>query len=99
MDVSAFARDHISQITATTGLVTYAIARKKLTAGGIVAGIFVATIHMIHPWPAFFWLLMLFFLFGTFVTKVGSSLSLPFKPKSSIQPRQEEQTFYVSNRT
>lgn len=70
MDLKTFAQDHISEITATAGLVTYALLRKKLTAGGIFAGIFVATVHMIHPWPAFFWLLILFFLFGTFVTKV-----------------------------
>jgi uncharacterized membrane protein len=70
MDVKAFAQDRIPQITATAGLVTYALTRKKLTTGGIFTGILVAFIHMIHPWPAFFWLLILFFLFGTFVTKV-----------------------------
>ena len=70
MDIRPFAQEHIPQITATAGLVTYALARKKLSTGGIFAGISVATIHMIHPWPAFFWLLILFFLFGTFVTKV-----------------------------
>lgn len=26
---------------------------------------------MLHPWPAFFWLLILFFLFGTLVTRIG----------------------------
>ncbi|KAI7467555.1 hypothetical protein KC364_g7625, partial [Hortaea werneckii] len=30
-----------------------------------------ATIHMLHPYPAFFWLLMLFFLLGTLVTRIG----------------------------
>ncbi|KAK4494115.1 hypothetical protein PRZ48_014413 [Zasmidium cellare] len=44
MDISHFAKTHISQITATIGLVTYASARKKLTPGGILAGIFVAVI-------------------------------------------------------
>ncbi|EME40888.1 hypothetical protein DOTSEDRAFT_74443 [Dothistroma septosporum NZE10] len=71
LDIAAFAKGHISQITAITGLVTFAITKRKLTPGGIVAGILVATIHMIHPWPAFFWLLILFFLFGTMVTKIG----------------------------
>ena len=73
MDLPVFARDHVSQITATIGLVTYASARKKLTFGGILSGILVAGVHMLHPWPAFFWLLMIFFLFGTVVTKVRSS--------------------------
>ncbi|KAK3715013.1 hypothetical protein LTR37_007503 [Vermiconidia calcicola] len=71
MDFKTFAQEHVSQITATAGLVTYAITRKKLTAGGIVAGCFVALVHMIHPWPTVFWLLILFFLLGTVVTKIG----------------------------
>ncbi|KAF2164866.1 hypothetical protein M409DRAFT_24771 [Zasmidium cellare ATCC 36951] len=71
MDLPTFAKTHTSQITATIGLVTYASARKKLTPAGILAGIFVAGVHMVHPWPAFFWLLMVFFLFGTGVTRIG----------------------------
>ncbi|TKA25189.1 hypothetical protein B0A50_05887 [Salinomyces thailandicus] len=71
MDLSTFLRSRAPQITATTGLVTYALLRNKLTPGGILAGITVAFIHMLHPWPAFFWLLMLFFLFGTLVTRIG----------------------------
>ncbi|KAK4574481.1 hypothetical protein LTR86_001322 [Recurvomyces mirabilis] len=59
------------QISATAALVTYATTRKKLTPFGIVAGILVAVIHMIHPWPAFFWLLIIFFALGTGVTRVG----------------------------
>ena len=70
MAFPAFARDHVAQITATVGLVTYALARNKLTPGGIVAGVAVAIIHMAHPWPAFFWLLIAFFVVGTGVTKV-----------------------------
>jgi len=70
MAVQAFAREHVAQITATVGLVTYALARNKLTPGGIVAGVAVAIIHMAHPWPAFFWLLIAFFVVGTGVTKV-----------------------------
>lgn len=73
MSLLGFAQSHASQILATAGLVAYALARKKLTAGGIFAGIFVATIHMIHPWPAFFWLLIIFFLLGTVITKVYQS--------------------------
>ncbi|CAK3930143.1 Transmembrane 19 [Lecanosticta acicola] len=71
MDVSTFARDHVPQITATIGLVTYASTRRKLTLAGILAGILVAGIHMLHPWPAFFWLLIVFFVLGTGVTKIG----------------------------
>ncbi|KAI7680613.1 hypothetical protein KC319_g2064, partial [Hortaea werneckii] len=37
---------------------------------GILTGIASATIHMQHPYPAFFWLLMLFFLLGTAVTRI-----------------------------
>ena len=78
MDMGTFARSHVPQITATAGLVTYALLRNKLTTGGIFAGILVATMHMIHPWPAFFWLLILFFLFGTVVTKVRRSRTYEF---------------------
>ncbi|GIZ41469.1 hypothetical protein CKM354_000477200 [Cercospora kikuchii] len=71
MDIQAFAKEHVTQISATIALVTYATTRKKLTPAGIVSGIIVAIIHMIHPWQAFFWLLMVFFLLGTVVTKIG----------------------------
>lgn len=71
MDFSEFAKAHVAEITATAGLVTYAAAKNKLTPAGIVAGIFVAFIHMAHPWPSFFWLLIFFFFFGTVVTKVS----------------------------
>lgn len=62
--------DHIPQLLATAALVTYATARNKLTPGGIAAGILVAGIHMLHPWPSFFWLLIVFFALGTGITKV-----------------------------
>ncbi|KAK5109005.1 hypothetical protein LTR62_007639 [Meristemomyces frigidus] len=62
------------QITATTALVTYAHTRHKLTPAGILAGILVAGIHMLHPWPAFFWLLIIFFVLGTGVTRVGKKV-------------------------
>ncbi|KAF2217117.1 hypothetical protein CERZMDRAFT_32116 [Cercospora zeae-maydis SCOH1-5] len=71
MDIQTFAKDHVAQISATIALVTYATTRKKLTPAGILSGIIVAIIHMIHPWQAFFWLLMVFFLLGTVVTKIG----------------------------
>lgn len=71
MDLTAFARNHIGQITATIGLVTFALAKNKLTPGGIITAILVATIHMLDPYPVFFWLLVPFFLLGVLVTKIG----------------------------
>lgn len=66
-----FARDHPSQISAIAAVLGYALPRKKLTPGGVAMGILFATVHTLHPWPAYLWLLVLFFLFGTFVTKIG----------------------------
>lgn len=71
MDLSAFAKDHVGQITATIGLVTFALAKNKLTPGGIITAMVVATIHMLDPYPLFFWLLVPFFLLGVLVTKIG----------------------------
>jgi uncharacterized protein (TIGR00297 family) len=71
MDISTFARNHTGQIAATIGLVTFALAKNKLTPGGIVVAVLVAFVHMLDPWPVFFWLLVPFFLLGVLVTKVG----------------------------
>lgn len=71
MDVKTFATDHAGQIAATIGLVTFALAKNKLTPGGIISAIGVATIHMLDPWSVFFWLLVPFFLLGVLVTKIG----------------------------
>ncbi|EME78233.1 uncharacterized protein MYCFIDRAFT_51566 [Pseudocercospora fijiensis CIRAD86] len=73
MSLTIFLRQKAPEITATACLVAYAVLKNKLTPGGVFAGIITAAIHMLHPWPAFFWLLMVFFLFGTFVTKIGHS--------------------------
>lgn len=83
MDLSVFGRQHASQIAATAGLVSYALLRKKLTTGGIFAGILVAFVHMLHPWPAFFWLLILFFLFGTIVTRIGHNAKVQLTQSST----------------
>lgn len=73
MDVAiAFAREHVPEITGTVGLVTYALLRNKLTIPGIFSGILVAGVHMLHPWKAFFWLLIIFFVLGTLVTRVST---------------------------
>ena len=71
MDITTFAQNHTGQIAATIGLVTFALAKNKLTPGGIVVAILVAFVHMLDPWPVFFWLLVPFFLLGVLVTKVG----------------------------
>ncbi|KAM0717211.1 hypothetical protein Q7P37_007063 [Cladosporium fusiforme] len=71
MDLTEFARNHAGQITATIGLVTFALAKNKLTPGGIITAIIVATVHMLDPYPVFFWLLVPFFLLGVLVTKIG----------------------------
>lgn len=71
MNIQAFALAHAGQITAIIGLVTFALVKNKLTPGGIIAAIGVAVIHMLSPWPVFFWLLVPFFLLGVLVTKIG----------------------------
>lgn len=71
MSLNSFARNHAGQIAATIGLVTFALAKNKLTPGGIIVAIVVATIHMLDPYPVFFWLLVPFFLLGVLVTKIG----------------------------
>ncbi|EMC91582.1 hypothetical protein BAUCODRAFT_116381 [Baudoinia panamericana UAMH 10762] len=70
-------------MTATAGLVGYALIRNKLTPGGIIAGIAVAFVHMLHPWPAFFWLLIIFFLLGTLVTRIGHKAKADLTQSSS----------------
>ena len=85
MDPTLFAKQHAPQITAVVALVTYGIARNKFTAGGVIAGVFVSVIHMLHPWPAFFWLLTIFVFLGTLVTKVSRRHGLLRNSKPSIQ--------------
>jgi uncharacterized protein (TIGR00297 family) len=69
--ITDFARTHIPQITGTTLVVSYALRRKKFTPDGVLAGIAVSLIHMIHPWPAFYWLLNVFVVLGVLITKIG----------------------------
>lgn len=57
-------------VPATLALVWRAYSRKSLTPSGIVVATLTAVIHAIHPWSVFFALLIVFFLGGTFVTKV-----------------------------
>lgn len=63
-------------VPATGFLLLRAYRKKSLTPAGLgVAGL-TAVIHAIHPWSCFFTLLGVFFLGGTFVTKVSYSMSL-----------------------
>ncbi|KAL8953141.1 MAG: hypothetical protein Q9222_000962 [Ikaeria aurantiellina] len=57
-------------VPATAALVWRAYSRNSLTPGGIVVAALTAAIHAIHPFSAFFALLVVFFLGGTVVTKV-----------------------------
>ena len=55
---------------AILALVGRAWSRKSLTPLGIVVAALTAVAHAVHPWGVFFWLLVVFFLAGTSVTKV-----------------------------
>ena len=59
-------------IPATLALVYRAYSRNSLTPAGIITAAVTAVIHAIHPWSAFFALLVVFFLGGTAVTKVST---------------------------
>ena len=83
MDLPLFLRTHILQLTAVVGLVTYGLARNKFTPIGVLAGILVSGIHMLHPWSAFFWLLFIFVALGVAVTKVGHAAKAHITQSSS----------------
>ena len=55
-------------------LVHRAWSRKSLTPLGLVAAFLTAVAHAVHPWSAPFFLLVVFYLGGTKVTKVLHSL-------------------------
>ncbi|KAL8712938.1 MAG: hypothetical protein Q9220_002796 [cf. Caloplaca sp. 1 TL-2023] len=57
-------------VPATIALVWRAYSRNSLTTGGIAVAALTAVVHAIHPFSAFFALLVVFFLGGTVVTKV-----------------------------
>lgn len=87
MDPLSFLKVHILQLTAITTLVTYGLARNKFTPGGVIAGISVSIIHMLHPWPAFFWLLTTFVFLGTMVTKVFFPFFVPQLRHATVTDR------------
>lgn len=57
-------------VPATTALVLRAYWKNSLTTTGIIAAGLTAAVHALHPWSVFFSLLCVFFLGGTYVTKV-----------------------------
>lgn len=57
-------------IPVTLAMVYRAGSHKSLTPAGIVAAVFTAAAHALHPWNLPFALLIIFYLIGTRVTKV-----------------------------
>ena len=57
----------------TAALVYRAWTKKSLTPLGIFTAFITAAIHCLHPWSVFFALLTVFFLAGSYVTKVKTS--------------------------
>ncbi|PVI02083.1 UMP1-domain-containing protein [Periconia macrospinosa] len=57
-------------VPAVAALVYRAWSRKSLTPFGIFTAFLTAVVHVIHPWSVFFTLLAVFFLSGSFVTKI-----------------------------
>jgi uncharacterized membrane protein len=62
----------IYAVPATLALVYRAYSHKSLTPGGIIVAALTAAAHAVHPWNMPFVLLVVFFLAGTYVTKVGA---------------------------
>lgn len=60
----------IIAVPATLALVYRAWSRKSLTPVGIVAAALTAVVHALHPCSAPFAFVVVFFLSGTYVTKV-----------------------------
>ncbi|BDD56280.1 hypothetical protein MAP00_001753 [Monascus purpureus] len=60
----------IIAVPAVLGLVYRAHSRKSLTPLGITAAFLTAIAHAVHPWSAPFFLLAVFYLGGTKVTKI-----------------------------
>ncbi|GAB7352487.1 hypothetical protein MBLNU459_g2892t2 [Dothideomycetes sp. NU459] len=81
--VQSFVGEHPIEILVTIGLGTYSLAKNKLTAGGIVAAMATAVVHMLHPWPVFFYLLITFFVLGTAATKVNHAVKASITQSSA----------------
>ena len=59
-------------VPAVAILVLRAWSNNSLTPAGLAVATITAIVHAIHPWPAFFALLVVFFLGGTAATKVSN---------------------------
>lgn len=68
--LSALVSERPAQLLATLALIAYSLLKRKLTPTGVLAATFTAVLHMLHPSPVFFTLLVTFFLLGTLATKV-----------------------------
>jgi len=73
-------------IPVTIFLVYRALSRNSLTPLVVVAAVLTAISHAIHPWSVFFTLLVVFFLAGTFVTKVKHEVKSRLTHSSSGSP-------------
>ncbi|RPB06569.1 hypothetical protein P167DRAFT_514457, partial [Morchella conica CCBAS932] len=71
---------------ATTLLVIRAISRKSLTTSGVIAAIFTAAVHALHPWNLPFTLLLVFYGLGTAATKVKHDIKAKLTLSSSGTP-------------
>ena len=58
-------------VPATLVLILRAWSNNSLTPAGLVVGALTAVVHALHPWNAFFALLVVFFLGGSTVSKVS----------------------------
>lgn len=67
-------------IACIAALLYRAWSRKSLTPAALVTAGLTASIHALHPWSIGFALLGIFFLSGTFVTKVGVHFVQSSKP-------------------
>lgn len=71
---------------ATCLLVLWAWSRKSLTPAGLVVATLTAIAHAYHPWNLPFALLVVFFLAGTRVTHVSSSMRAPCRGRFPLFP-------------
>ncbi|CAG8980269.1 hypothetical protein HYALB_00013466 [Hymenoscyphus albidus] len=67
----------------TMAMVYRSWSHKSLTPAGIVAAVFAAVAHAVHPWNLPFALLIIFFLAGTRVTKVKHDIKAKLTMQAS----------------
>jgi hypothetical protein len=64
----------IIAVPVTLAMVYRALSHKSLTPAGCVAALLTAIVHAVHPWNLPFALLIVFYLAGSRVTKVGKNI-------------------------